>query len=457
MVLKIWREWRFPVEFALLLALAFFLPLREAPKNLLWLAYVVTWLVNRVWAAGAARDFGGPWDRWDSLFLAWLSTGYLAALFAGIRTPEANEWGAVNDLVRYISLGWCVRRARYTRAQALTVLGMLVASAALATCEAWWNWKVLGLRRKLELVSVGHVNHSAIYLVICLGAGFGALAAYWRSYGRVMAAVLTLALLLVGVGSFIADSRAAAGVALMLLLLVGAALARGLSMGWRAWLLTGALLVAALGFGGVSAFTRHFEMAPGNVLTERDLIWNRALVAVRANPLFGVGMDNFSRITDARLKEWLDAESTAYDAAAYVRSPHAHSLYINTLTERGAVGLAVLLAVLTLWGHALWRLRPRAAPAAATPSEAVDAALVLACWCAALSGWFVTVAIGFVNTTMHHEHAMLAVLTLALWIGSTAPPLAWIGSAAPPPRLPLARTQIPPVLPPGPARPRNAD
>lgn len=418
MAAKIWREWRFPVEFALLLALAFFLPLREAPKNLLWLAYVVTWFVNRAFAAREVRDWGGPWDRWDSLFLAWLGSGYLAALMAGIRTPEGNEWGAVNDLVRYISLAWCVRRARYTRAQAVAVLGMLVASAALATCEGWWNWKVLSLRRKLELVSVGHVNHSAIYLVICLGAGFGALPAFWRSYGRVTAAVLTLALLLVGAGSFIADSRAAAGVAVILLLLVGAALARALPMGWRAWMLTGALLVTALGFGGISAFTRHFHMAPGNVLTERDLIWNRAMVAVHAHPLFGVGMDNFSRITDARLKEWLAAQGNSYDAAAYIRAPHAHSLYVNTLTERGVAGLAVLLAVLAAWGHALWRLRPRAAPAAATPADAVDAALVLACWCAALSGWFVTVAIGFVNTTMHHEHAMLAVLTLALWMGS---------------------------------------
>ena len=37
MLSKFWREWRFPIEFALLLALAFFLPLREAPKNLFWL------------------------------------------------------------------------------------------------------------------------------------------------------------------------------------------------------------------------------------------------------------------------------------------------------------------------------------------------------------------------------------------------------------------------------------
>ncbi len=86
MLHKVWRDWRFPIEFALLLGLAFFLPLREAPKNLLWLAYTITWILNRV----TSREFGGSWDRWDSLFVTWIASGYLAALFAGIRTPDAN-------------------------------------------------------------------------------------------------------------------------------------------------------------------------------------------------------------------------------------------------------------------------------------------------------------------------------------------------------------------------------
>ena len=52
------RKARFPVETGLLIALCFFLPLLEAPKNILWLAYVICWLVNRI----RARDFGGRWD-----------------------------------------------------------------------------------------------------------------------------------------------------------------------------------------------------------------------------------------------------------------------------------------------------------------------------------------------------------------------------------------------------------
>ena len=54
MIVATLRGSRFPIETALLAALAFFLPLLEAPKNIVWLAWVLTWLFNRV----RSRDFG---------------------------------------------------------------------------------------------------------------------------------------------------------------------------------------------------------------------------------------------------------------------------------------------------------------------------------------------------------------------------------------------------------------
>lgn len=408
MLSKLWREWRFPVEFALLLGLVFFLPLREAPKNLLWLAYVIAWVLNRA----KTRQFGGPWDGWDSLFVVWVATGYLAALFAGIRTPDANEWGAVNDLLRYVSLAWCVRRAGYTRDQALMVLGMLVTSAALGTMEAMWRWKVSSARKALELVSVGHVNHSAIYLVICVGIGVGFIAAIWRKLhvaSRLTGIGMTLVM---AVAVLMTDSRAAF-VAMVLLVPIcvfygfrASAIGR---MGWTAILMA---IVSAVAIGGIGTVERHLATAKANnMLTERDLIWNRAMVAVQANPWFGVGMDNFSRITDERVAGWLQLQGRQMQPEEYRRAPHAHSLYFNTVTERGAIGLAALLAVLVAWAVALWRSRPRSG------SDVEISAL----WCAAFSGWFVTVVIGFANTTMHHEHATLAVLTLVLWLARPGP------------------------------------
>ena len=59
------------LEIGALLALCFFLPLYEAPKNIFWALYVVVWIANRV----RARDFGGRWDLWDSLIAAWIASG----------------------------------------------------------------------------------------------------------------------------------------------------------------------------------------------------------------------------------------------------------------------------------------------------------------------------------------------------------------------------------------------
>ena len=106
MIQKFWREWQRPIELSLLLLFVFFLPLREAPKNILWAAYVVTWIVNRV----RERNFGGRWDGWDTLCALWIVAGYLSAIFAGIHRGDGNEVLAVNDLVKYVSLFWCLRR-----------------------------------------------------------------------------------------------------------------------------------------------------------------------------------------------------------------------------------------------------------------------------------------------------------------------------------------------------------
>ena len=404
MVSTFWREWRFPVEFALLLALAFFLPLREAPKNILWLAYVVAWVVNRM----LTRDWGGRWDGWDTLIVAWLGSGYLAALFAGIRTPEGNEWGAVNDLVRYISILFCVKRGRYTSTQKVLLLSMLVASCLLADIEAWWRWKIEHARKALELVSVGHVNHSAIYLAICTGTVFGMALQYWREQQSSLRILAVAAQILLLSSILMTDSRAAVLATLLLIISLALLAGRAAGAGPKMWWALAAALILSIGIGGWGAVSRQIiHTAANNVLAERDLIWSRALVASSANPLFGVGMDNFSRITDERLQSWVIASGKPYVASDFRRAPHAHSLFLNTLTERGIAGLGVLLVVLTAWALLLRSRLPGCSGGAS-----------VAVWCASFSGWFITVLIGFANTTLHHEHAILAVITLGLLLAA---------------------------------------
>ena len=168
MSLEVWERLkaaRYPLETGLLLALCFVLPLYEAPKNVFWIAYVAVWMVNRA----RAREFGGPWDLWDSLIAVWIASGFVVAAFAGL---EGTQWRGAADLLRYGSVLWLVKRAGYDRRQIRAVLGTLVASAVVGL--AIGHADLLRGRAKfgtLELHSVGHVNHTAIYLAIMLTYG----------------------------------------------------------------------------------------------------------------------------------------------------------------------------------------------------------------------------------------------------------------------------------------------
>lgn len=403
MFTRISRDWRYPIEFALLLALVFFLPLREAPKNIFWLAYLATWCVNRF----RGQDFGGRLEGWDVLLGGLLVSGYLSAAFAGIQRGDGNEWLAVNDIVRYATLALCVRRGGYSARQAICVLGMMVASCAVGTVEGLWYLKVSGMRDALQLFSVGHVNHSAIYMAICSGIAAGLMLGCWRAANaRARGATMASAGLLL-TGLFVGGSRAAAGVGLLLLLVFGAIGARAAGFGRAIWALLLPMILAAILVGGQGAIERQIEYASKNYwMSHRDLIWNRGLVAWRQYPVFGVGMDNYSQITDVRLQAWLAAQGRTYDPGTYSPAPHAHSLFVNTLVERGAFGLAGLVALLGAWFATLWRRRPEFSTGGST----------VALWCASLSALAVTILIGLVNTTFHHEHAMLALLCLCLWL-----------------------------------------
>jgi O-antigen ligase len=168
-----------------------------------------------------------------------------------------------------------------------------------------------------------------------------------------------------------------------------------------------ALVAGAAVVGGAEVLRKHAnDVQADNVLAFRDGIWRMALAAWARHPWFGVGMDNYSMITPERVSAWDAQLGRATDPKRYFYISHGHSLYANTLAERGAIGGAVVVAVLIAWLVCLVRYRPRGA-------DPDDDWLL---WGCSASAWFVTTAVGLVNTTLHHEHGMLAVILLGLWL-----------------------------------------
>jgi len=388
------------LELGLLVAFCFFLPIVEPWKNITWALYLICWIVNRL----RSGRWGGRWDGWDTLIVAWMASGFVVAAFAG---EHHDEWRGALDIVRYGSILWLVKRAGYSALEMRWIIGTLVASTLFGLAIGYYRlWSGLAKSGTLQLYSVGHVNHTAVYLAIMLGLCVSWLLGSWRACG---AAAKALALAITGVvlGSLIfTASRGAIGIGLALLPLLGLAWRARLRWAFVAGLGAAALIVAAGVWLGAEVVKReqNYE-STANILSFRDGIWRMGLVGWRHNPWFGVGIDNYQFITPERVKGWLAAEGETYDPAQYVHFPHAHNLYINTLAERGLFGLAVLVFVLLAW---LAALRRRPPPGAAN----LDWTL----WGAALGAWFVTVGVGLVNTTLHHEHGILAVLLLGLWL-----------------------------------------
>lgn len=387
-------------EVVLLIGLILALPSLEAPKNLLWLAYLVTWLVNRF----RSRNFGGPWDKWDSLIALWIVTGYAIAPFAGL--PH-SEWGGANDILRYAALLWLVKRSGYSPRELIWLIAAMALSTAIALGYGLWEWLVAHRSSALQLNSVGHVNHSAVYLAISFGALLAAMMAFWAKLGGIPR-LLGMGLALVFAAAVVLSaSRAAAGILLLLPLLLGIAWLRRSRVPLAILLLSTLLLAGSVYFIKPEVVQKQeTNVKANNILAFRDQIWNTALAAWEKYPWFGVGMHNFNRIPMEQIKTWRAEAGKPYDPARYIGTAHAHSLYFNTLAERGIVGAAVLASVLLFWLYSLIRFLPQSG------GSDLDWAL----WGGSMSAWVVSSGIGLVNTTLHHEHGMLAALLLGMWL-----------------------------------------
>ena len=397
------KKARFPVETGFLLAFCIFLPLVEVPKSLALLLYVVAWSFNRA----RTRNWGGHWDAWDTLIAVWIGAAYLAAAFPGL---EGRAWSKTGDVATHTLLLWLVMRAGYSVRELRWVLGALVVSTIAGLLIGYWRiWSGAGKSGTLQLYSVGHVNHTAIYIAIMLGVCASWLFAYWQQWPpRRQAAALGVTLF-VFVSLVVTASRGALGVGMLLVLL----LAIAWWPRWRAPLAASAIVVAVaasllIGFGA-EVVKKHVQVAAAdNTLSFRDGIWRMGLAAWERYPWFGVGKDNYSQITHERVRSWRSEAGKDFEASLYVRFPHGHNLFVNTLAERGAVGFAALAALLLAWLVALVRHRPR--------PESDDFTWLI--WGGAASALGVTAGVGTVNTTLHHEHGLLAMLLLGLWLST---------------------------------------
>jgi O-antigen ligase len=379
------------------------LPSLEAPKNVFLVFYVASSLIRQL-----SNPKRPDWNTWDTIFLVILGTALMSTLFAGM--PHHEEWKGFRVLVTMISTGWLVSRGEYTASELsllfkITVLGIIPPLA-------WGLWQLFVTHAKtdLQIHSVGHVNHSAIYLVMIFGASLGwllSLAQDNRPLKRVSLIILSTVLF---ISLIIGESRGAVGIGFVLGLLVillqsKSKLTRSIGLASSALVLLAAVTLNV----GVIQKERLMEKS-NNVLSNRDKVWNVSLEAARFSPVLGLGMSNWHFITLDQLKASVEKRGKTYNPENYqLQWGHSHNLYLTALVDRGLVGLGMTLILMLTWlRHLVKTFRL---------TKLSNQATYL--WAGSLSAWFATFGIGFVNTTFHHEHGILACLLLGLYLSYT--------------------------------------
>jgi len=398
------------LRLALLGLMAFFLfalPLVEVPKNLAAVLFVVAWAAH----AAATRDLGGPWNRYDTVFALMLVSGLLSGL--------AGFSGSMGGVFRVFLLSWVISRTRLQERDFRILAAAACAGLLLAVPVAAVNM-MRGAKQFFELLSVGHVNQSALYLAILAPAAFG----WWfqlarsheasriRTFYAVCATVFWASLL-------VSASRGAILPALVAVLATGGWIAlQSRHPALRTVLIraAGTLAVVVALVGGLAVWAPGLsdnKLSPERLLTtysmhNRIQHWRIAYEGWRQHPWLGWGPEAFQKIPVDKICTWRAERGQECNPADYVATKHAHSLYLATLAECGLLGVLALAALAAAWAGSLLR-SGRSAPSSPL-------------WVASLAGLIVVLVGGFFNTTLRVEHGSLAVGFFALWIAAHGRP-----------------------------------
>lgn len=399
----------------LLCGFVFFLPIEEAPANIMGGLYLI-WSIGLVVAARVTRVTIASREGVVSVALL------IVALSAALSGFSSNYivWGDLEWFREWISWSAIVlvplMMLLTTRnlEELDWVLKAIWAGGMLALGDGWITW-LSSDELHPQLRSVGHVNQSAMYLVGLIpvfaylllseqtrlwrwlgGLGLGAVLITMEPMRSTIALVVVLALLTGYLGFWLHEKIGLIRAAMFL--------SCALIIGYIA----GDFLLAN-GSGLISELNSRLSAEnSAQASSYRIQLFNSASLAATQNPLLGTGLSTFGDAASESLLMTLAEErglSWADNSDAYFSSSHGHGLLSTTLLERGYLGLATVLLflILMLWQGVSGWIR------AQNPWARCCFMLTTSCCCALLVG-------GLGNTTMHNEHGQLMVVSMIIFL-----------------------------------------
>lgn len=405
-----------PLKILELLFLSLFilaLPSLEAPKNIFLAGFILIALWNQFQISKKPS-----WSTWDWIFLLFITSSLLSAIFSGIH--NGDEWDGFRTILFITSFGWVMSRANYQKNQILSLFLMSICSAFLALIFAWYELNISHARSLLELHSVGHVNHSAIYLTTIIGASTGmflSLKSYNLKHFKCTALFIITMLFLIAIA--IQASRIAAAVSFLTIAILITTILNTNKIKIYAFLSL-ITFVCFLFLINSNIFTRIMTVfrddmknewsknytLPQKLLGERTRVWRVALEASQFNPLLGIGNKNWSKLTPQMIQNHVEAKGKIFNSKNYFLSKHSHSLYLTAWVERGLLGLSAVLIMMIFWLREL----------ISDYKHIKKSRELIYLWSGALSAWMSIFLNGIFNISFQHENALLALFFLSLYL-----------------------------------------
>lgn len=375
-----------------------FLPSLEAPKNIFLGGYLITALYRQ------SQSPPSKWTIWDWVFLSLIVSSFLSALF--LFMAGGSEWKGFRGMLLWITFGWTLFRADYNEKEKkyLFIFAILMTLPPLV----WGLTESLVLHTKeaLQLHSVGYVNHSAIYLCMMAGAGLSLLISQLQSAQKKYVFITSLLFIFLISSVIVSQSRGAFGVAFLLIFALFL-LSKVPVKIKTIWLGLLAIFLAIIVFiAPIAVIEKQINYQNNHdILSQRDKVWRAALEAARLNPLLGIGGGNWKQINLDQIKSSVESRGEKFVAEDFaLQWGHPHNIYLSNLVDRGILGFIIFLNFMIIWLITLINSYKKC-------NQDSKAMLFIM---GSFSAWMSIFGIGFVNTTFHHENALLALFFLGL-------------------------------------------
>ena len=383
-------------KFLFLGLMLIFLPSIEALKNIFAFLFVLSWVLFSM----KKNNWGGKWRTIDTIFLLWILADIIVAVNAVI--THQLPGGGVSDILRFVLIAWVISRIQFSNIVISKLVLMAIMGTLLTLVYSYYSAD--GELR--ELNSVGHINHTAIFLVIAYSISLSMLFFDFKNLNLFEKIFLLIASIILFSSTADTDSRAAFGLLTLVTL-----------FNFIYFLLKLKNFSITIGFFvTMSCIGFLFIQNPPDALkriqnegifagenSERKRINNFSYYAFKSSPILGIGFGNYhllANIKNEDIKKLIVEEKGAFDDQLFLAASHAHNLYFGYIVSGGILIFSILL---WFWFYVVWII------VKLLPSKESEW-IVVSSICVVV----INLLIGLVNSTLHHEHAILSMFVLGL-------------------------------------------